>query len=208
MEASKREETTSTKMTRTDIINGLISKHGLKRYLEIGIHTGANFNRVICPYKVSVDPAPEAHATFKMTSDQFFAIESVRPYPFDIIFIDGLHHEDQVSRDMKNAFRELSYDGFIICHDMNPMKEIEQRVPRETKRWNGDSWKALVKLRHENPDVSVVTVDTDEGCAIIRKVGKLYPFRLTRELTFENLQKHRQEWLNLISVDQFKRIYL
>lgn len=195
-------------MNRTDIINSLISKHGLKRYLEIGVHRGANFDRVICPYKVGVDPDPQAHATFKMTSDEFFGMEIQRPYAFDIALIDGLHHEQQVSRDIKNVLQNLTHDGFIICHDMNPMKEIEQRVPRETKRWNGDSWKALVRLRHENQDVSVVTVDTDEGCAIIRKVGKLYPFRLTRDLTFENLQKHRAEWLNLISVEQFMRIYL
>lgn len=196
-------------MTRTDIINGLISKHGLKRYLEIGVHRGANFDRVICEYKVGVDPAPEAKATFQMTSDEFFnKVNEGVHFKFDIIFIDGLHHADQVFKDVNNALDELTDDGFIVCHDCNPLVEIEQRVPRETKRWNGDVWKAIVKLRNENHDLSIVTVDTDEGCAIISRVGKKYPFRLTRELTFENLQKHRVEWLNLISVEHFRKMYL
>lgn len=210
MEAYERQEpkTLSKSMTRTDIINGLISKHGLKRYLEIGVAGGVNFDRVICEWKVSVDPDPKAHATFQMTSDEFFSKRSKTWKPSDIIFIDGLHHADQVLKDINNSLEELTHDGFIVCHDMSPPLEIYQRVPRETRIWNGDCWKALVKLRNERPDLSIVTVDTDEGCAIISRVGKKYPFRLTRELTYENLSKHRDEWLNLVSIEEFRKRYL
>lgn len=195
-------------MTRTELINGLIQKHGFKRYLEIGVNKGANFDRIQCEYKVSVDPDPKCHATFQMTSDEFFdKVARNIHYGFDCIFIDGLHHADQVMKDIVNALFELTPQGFIVCHDMNPQNELFQRVPRETKIWNGDCWKALVKLR-EDPDLSIVTVDTDEGCAVISRHGKKYPFRLTRELTFENLEKHRKEWLNLMSVEEFKKLYL
>ena len=48
-------------MVRTDIINFLIEQHGLKTYLEIGLdNPDANFNKVNCRFKHSVDPFYEA----------------------------------------------------------------------------------------------------------------------------------------------------
>lgn len=204
-------------MTRTQILNGLISKHSLRRYLEIGLSQSVNFDRVICEYKVSVDPDPKCHATYQMTSDEFFrfaefgAVSGDNPgeSKFDIVFIDGLHEAPQVKRDIENTLKLLTHDGFIVVHDCNPKLEIEQRVPRVTRRWLGDVWKTIVRLRHErNQDLSIVTVDTDEGCAIISRHGKKYQFRLTRELTWDNLQHHREDWLNLISIEKFKQKYL
>ena len=59
---------------RTDIINSLIQKFGYTTYLEIGVQNGVNFKRVICKYKVGVDPDPkvELYGVYKMTSDHFF----------------------------------------------------------------------------------------------------------------------------------------
>ena len=63
-------------MTRTDIINSLISKYNFKSYLEIGLGDGQNYNNVVCLHKTNVDPSPECYRTdacHKMTSDEFFS---------------------------------------------------------------------------------------------------------------------------------------
>lgn len=58
---------------RTDLLNHLATKYNLKRYLEIGVQNPIqNFDKIICEYKVSVDPDPNAHASFCKTSDDFF----------------------------------------------------------------------------------------------------------------------------------------
>lgn len=195
-------------MTRTDILNHLIRTRLFTRYLEIGLNKSVNFDRVNCEYKISVDPDPNCKATFCKTSDQYFKIIEKWDVKYDLVFIDGLHHSEQVERDADNSLKHLAPNGLIVCHDCNPVNEIHQRVPRESKHWNGNVWQAIVKLRHErSSELSIVTVDTDEGCAIIGREGKKYPFTLTRELTWENLDKHRKEWLNLISPTEFKKLY-
>ena len=193
-------------MTRTEIINSFIVKRGLRRYLEIGLNKSVNFDAVKADYKISIDPNPACRATFKMTSDAYFALIRNWKVFYDIVFIDGLHHSDQVERDIDNSLLHLSDNGVIICHDCNPTKEIEQRVPRETSRWNGDCWKTIVKMRQRH-NLTVHTVDTDEGCAIIQKEPNHLPLRITRQLTYSNLDAHRQIWLNLITVKQFQEIF-
>ena len=194
-------------MNRTQIINALIEKYNYKSFLELGVNNGVNMRSVIAKDKVGVDPAPtpegEAFTTHKMTSDDYFFTNT---RTFDIIFVDGLHHSEQVYKDIKNALKHLNEGGTIVCHDMSPIQEIHQRVPRETTIWNGDCWKALIQLRTEHNDLEVFTVDTDWGCGVIRK-GKQPKLKVIEPLTYENLEINRKKWLNLISVDEFiKRI--
>lgn len=193
-------------MTRTDILNHLIQTRRFTRYLEIGLNKSVNFGRVQCEYKISVDPDPKCFAAFCMTSDDYFKLIEGLHVEYGIIFIDGLHHDDQVERDVENSLKHLSPGGLIVCHDCNPVSELAQRVPRETKHWNGDVWKAIVKLRQRH-DITIYTVDTDEGCAIIEKKPNHLPLRVTRELTYSNLEAHRQIWLNIISVKEFQRLF-
>ena len=56
--------------TRYDLINAFIKARKYKSFLEIGTADGANFRAVECEKKVNVDP--NAEATFRMTSDDFF----------------------------------------------------------------------------------------------------------------------------------------
>jgi len=192
-------------MNRTALINSLITKIGAKSYLEIGVYDGNNLDQVICQRKTGVDPVKSdwknPEIVLVMNSDEFFRQNEEM---FDIIFIDGLHHADQVERDIKNALMCLNPNGYIICHDMNPMSEQAQAIPYKGGMWNGDCWKAFVKLRRSSEELISVVVDTDEGCGIICK-GDNKAFRLTStdSLTYENLAKNRREWLNLISVHEF-----
>lgn len=194
-------------MNRIDIINSLIKKNNYQTYLEIGCQNDVCFNQIEISSKVGVDP--EKGGNVRMTSDEYFdQWESAKNAGFDIIFIDGLHEADQVHKDIINALECLNENGIIVCHDMNPSSELSQRVPRETKVWNGDCWKAFVKLRSENKDLEMRVVDTDHGCGIIEKgIQKL--ITISKEgIDYLDLEANREEWLNLISVEEFKLLYL
>jgi SAM-dependent methyltransferase len=139
---------------RTDLINRIIKARGYTRYLEIGTQKGVNLVGVQCAYKLGVDIDPRAVADIHMGSDEYFA---THPEKFDIVFIDGLHHADQVQRDICNALNILNPGGIILCHDMLPKNEAGQLVPRQSKTWYGDCWKAFVRLR-ARPDLHMYTI--------------------------------------------------
>lgn len=196
-------------MTRTEIINSLIDKHGYKEYLEIGVNTpsqpGYNWVGVKAMFKCGVDP--NVDTTFRMTSDAFFEETSMM---FDIIFIDGLHIFEQVYRDITNSLNHLNPNGTIVVHDCNPITEITQRRERASDAWHGDVWKAIVKLRMEEIGLTIHTVDTDEGCAIIRRGSQiLLPVSPDEDpYDYSFLERRRVEALNLITPEQFKQILL
>lgn len=196
-------------MSRTDIINFLIKKNNYNTYLEIGVDYGENFNRIDCKFKESVDPANDnyshANPTHKMTSDEYFDKIDGQNIIWDIIFIDGLHHQDQVDRDIMNSLKFLSDNGTIVVHDCNPESEEYQKVPRSSKRWNGDVWKSFVKFRSSS-DYECLTIDTDEGVGIIRK-NKPGGDKFEYDLTYDSLCKNRKNYLGLISINDFLKKY-
>lgn len=213
-------------MDRTQIINYLAKKINAKAYLEIGVRDHSeNFDKINIQDKTGVDPCHEyfdREPTFKLTSDVFFAKNTET---FDIIFIDGLHEAEQVERDILNSLHILNTDGFIVCHDMNPAiyerqllkddpKRLEYSLREEAKGnpeyglWNGDCWKAFIKIRSEREDLCMTTVDTDFGCGIISRGNQRILDVEPVNLHYQNLQKNRKEWLNLISVDEFLNLYI
>lgn len=197
-------------MTRTEIINGFIYKNNYKSYLEIGVNTpsqpGYNWVGVKIDIKHGVDP--NVDTTYRMTSDDFF--ENYITQKYDIIFIDGLHIFEQVYRDIINSLNNLNEGGIIVVHDCNPVTEITQRRVRASDAWHGDVWKAIVKLRIENSDLDICTVNTDEGCGIIKK-GKqdlLFVNDNVNVYDYNFLEENRKIALNLINVDEFIKKYL
>lgn len=202
--------------TRTDLLNHLAEKYNLQRYLEIGVQVPAlNFDKIICNYRVGVDPDPTAAAAFCMTSDEFFKTGFDRLFvntdwetKFDLIFIDGLHTAEQVKKDFENSLKILSPNGFIVLHDCTPLQEEYTIVPRPKPRghWNGDVYKFAATLNDYN-GVKHYTVDIDNGCAVITvrpdcdiyKRGEYdnYP------ATWEDFNENRKELLNLITWDEF-----
>lgn len=214
---------------RTDLLNHLATKYNLKRYLEIGVQSPMqNFDKIICEYKVSVDPDPNAQASFCMTSDEFFELRiieradlvsasisyediggpsqvnlsNVKYQKYDLIFIDGLHTGEQVKKDFENALQILSPNGFIVLHDCNPLKEEHTLVPRPspTGHWNGDVYKFAVNLSNEYS----FTVDIDNGCRVFSmRYSKNEIIALDDHYTWEYFDKNRKHLLNLISWDEF-----
>lgn len=191
-------------MKRFEILNYLIKKYDYKQYLEIGIDTGETWFKINTPYKTGADPKSKIfdRAVHLKTSDDFFA-QNKRM--FDIIFIDGLHEYKQVKKDIENSLKFLLDGGCIVIHDANPKTEQSQKVPREVKNWNGDVWKAITDYR-KNGKLGLITVDTDEGISIITNKIKIKKLNSKSPLTYSNFDKNRVNWLNLVSLDEFKEI--
>lgn len=195
-------------MTRTDIINKLIKKNNYKTYLEIGVNTpsqpGYNWINVDIQLKHGVDP--NVDTTYKVTSDVFF--EKHIPHKYDLIFVDGLHTFDQSYRDIINSLNFLNENGTIVVHDCNPINEISQRPVRESNEWNGDVWKSILKLRLENKDLEIYTVDTDYGCSVIKKGTQELLKPENNMYDYFYFEKNKSKILNLISVNEFNSKYV
>jgi hypothetical protein len=194
-----------SKWKRRNLLNDLISKRNYASYLEIGVATLNNFEKIRCETKVGVDPAKRGRKkpTHLMTSNQFFRKCN---RTFDLVFIDGLHLHEQVEKDILNSLDVLNPGGTIVCHDINPCKEKHQLRTRSSSSaiWNGDCWKAWVKLKRTRSDLRMVVVRMDHGCGLIQRgFQKLLLDDIP--LTWENLQKNRIQWLNLVSIERYQR---
>ena len=213
-------------MNRTDLLNHLAKKYNLNRYLEIGVQVPElNFDKIVCEYKIGVDPDLKANATFCKTSDWFFSLlldddgDDIYNYgyqsifktgpnmintSFDLIFIDGLHTAKQVKKDFENSLKILSPNGFIVLHDCNPEKEEHTIVPRPTKtgHWNGDVYKFAVAFEG-SPHVHTVSIDN--GCMVIQKKDGLKWVGVDFIL-WDYFDQYRKEILNLISWDEFVQL--
>ena len=220
-EAGTRAEL-AKKPKRTEVINFLLSLSAADTsYLEIGVaDPNRNFNLIESKVKYGVDPGvnrPPMPVDFRMTSDEFFLKLSngdllPKGTLFDVIFIDGLHLALQVDKDIRNAWKHLKDDGFIVLHDCNPPTEWHARESfryRHTPAfwfWNGTTWKAFLKWRFE-PSVRSCCIDTDWGVGVLSKrhaigssIEEANPF-----FEFHLLEEDRRRLLNLVDFDTFKK---
>lgn len=196
-------------MKRYEIINHLIQKYNYKTFLEIGSQEQISYNNIIIDEKISVDPDPKAKADYIMTSDDFFKINIKT---FDIIFVDGLHHADFTYRDIINSLKILNTNGTIVVHDVMPYSYESQLIPLEkasknnTVAWNGDVWKAWIKMRIDHKELLMYCINTDHGCGIIQKMENnqfLYDYN-------NGYYKYNREEilkaLNLITCEEFIKL--
>lgn len=154
-------------MTRTDKINYYIERFGLNSYLEIGVETFCNFYYIKAKNKESCDPVLgniNFHLTYQMTSDEMFELLDFDK-KYDAIFIDGLHHYEQVLRDIDNSLKHLNKGGFIFIHDIIPINldEAISRMPYDGG-WNGDVYKIVDVLKD---NFKYYTIDEDHGLLVI-----------------------------------------
>jgi hypothetical protein len=154
---------------RHKIINVLTKN--THKYLEIGIEYGYTFSNTHFLHKVGVDPDPKCDTNiagseiFDCTSDYYFdnisnstnCIENLKQCAFDVVFIDGMHHCENVLRDFNNSINKLTKNGFIFIDDCIPLNYNEQlKIPTKHfyekgilkygEEWTGDVWKFLYHL--------------------------------------------------------------
>lgn len=201
-------------MNRTNIINEIVKKYKFNSYLEIGVRDSReNFNLITTKIKDGVDPEPITPVNFKMTSDEFFK-NHIGNKKYDVVFVDGLHTEEQSYVDVINSINHLNDGGFIVMHDCNPPTEYHIRTYEEYLKtrgqWNGTVFKAFIKLKTELKDWNCFVVDEDFGCGILtkRKLKKQFSLlnMFDKNITWEYFSKNKNNLLNLISYDEFLNI--
>lgn len=156
------------------ILNYLINTFNFKSYLEIGVYTGNNFVNINCENKESCDITNQylkenIDITYLMSSDDMFAQMDVDK-KYDLIFIDGMHSEQNVDRDIINSLKHLNHGGFVCLHDTVVYRESAQveydKYSDRYGEWNGSTWKSITKLQYQN--LEFYTIDNgDYGLTVI-----------------------------------------
>jgi hypothetical protein len=191
----------------TELLNHIAAKIGAVTYVEIGVfNPDHNFNKIKVPTKFGVDPDPNARATFKGTSDEFFKNLKAVHGRVDLYWIDGLHYWEQVRRDIENAWACLEPGGVIALHDTNPPTEVTTCIPRGRQReWCGDTYKAICALSYPGPGPYFFTANFDYGCTVIRKPhgrSQSVAFADIPEVAWSDFNDDRATWINLLPVTQ------
>lgn len=221
-------------------LNQIIQTKGYNSYLEIGVDDpNNNFNHIKVSFKTGVDPYDddtECHAWNKvnkealiskidseasfhrLTSDEYFkSLDKKKAVPiFDLIYIDGLHLEEQVDKDIANALRYVSPHGMIVLDDVPPATAYEEKTPPDPGQpWRGTVWRSFAKLRLENAGNG----KNAHGLYTVKEVfksiilpnrqhtptyrNKLFP---NIELSYQFLKAYENELLNNVSKQQFFEI--
>ena len=189
---------------RWDLIKYLINKYNYIDYLEIGCDQDQLFSKIDIQNKVGVDPV--SGGNLRKTSDEFFEANNKK---FDLVFIDGLHTYEQVKKDIINSLDCLKENGVVLVHDCMPDCMSKQAVPRYRMTWNGDVWKAIVDLRHNN-DLNIYTCEIDQGIGIIKKeknTSILKVDKKIKDLKFKDYYENYNKYLRVININEFKKMF-
>lgn len=167
-----------------DVLAQLHERLRPRTYLEIGIESGATLalarhsDRI-----VGIDPAeyPLQHALppariFREESDAFFARHSreqvLGTRRVDLAFIDGMHRFENALRDFSNTEQWAHAGATIVLHDCVPLTARTATRERATKFWVGDTWKVVLALTRNRPDLRVRTIlAPPSGLVIVRRLN-------------------------------------
>ena len=192
------------KKNRLEIVQNILNLKKYRSYLEIGTFKNDLFNHVKCNVKVGVDPV--SGGNIRKTSDAFFSENNRK---FDLIFIDGLHHYEQVKRDIFNSLKFLNSKGIILLHDCLPRNYYYQAVPRSQINWNGDTWKAFLEIRNQTM-YDTYCCNADEGIGVILKRDNLNPLNTNIEsfqnFNFNKFATNYKKYLNLVEYESLIKI--
>lgn len=193
-----------------DVLNYLVRRLDVHRYLEIGVANGECLRHVQAKEKWGVDPyineggVKSADFFIPKTSVEFFKTFSMPAgFYFDLVFIDGDHRAEVVYEEVHLARQLLSDRGVICLHDCNPYTEEMQQVPYRPGLWTGDVWKAVARLRSEG-EFHVGTVPFDYGTTILIPSSMQSPAMLTAlpcswdRLMWRDLATDRERLLGLL----------
>lgn len=189
----------------SELINTIAAKIGARRYVEIGVcDKSHNFDKINIAQKVGVDPDPGVKTDMAVTSDTFFKAIMALEGRADLVLVDGLHHKDQVRRDILNAWTILNPGGAIVVHDANPPTERTTCVPRGAQReWCGDVYKVITHITWPAAESEFFTVNMDYGCTVIRKRKQGADLVIAEgEITWAEFDANRADLLKLVSTEE------
>jgi hypothetical protein len=184
----------ATRLTRPDVMNGILSLFNEPRYLEVGVNEGVTFFGVEASQKVAVDPKflfdveaarreQENSRFHEIPSDSFFGRTVDSDARFHVIFLDGLHTFEQTLRDFCNAIAFLTDDGIIVVDDVLPnsyhaslpdpvlSRKLRDRFTPGNKdgSWMGDVYRLVFFIETFFQQFSYATVQENHGQLVVWK---------------------------------------
>lgn len=176
-----------TQLNRYEFLTALHKLVGTRTYLEIGVQTGASLQCATSSPNIKkiigVDPElgnlqydPEGSILIETTSDEFFDTfgladgKTQADSDIDVVFIDGLHHSDQVWKDLAHAVQLGHPKTLYVLDDVLPRNDAEASRDMIPGDWTGDVWKVLDLIGYfADTDEHLITlVDTfPTGIAVI-----------------------------------------
>lgn len=139
-----------------------------RAYLEIGVRNGRSLQLATGP-ALGVDPDPDVTVELpptagivRMTSDDFFELETIRLQQLapDFVFIDGMHLFEFALRDFMHVERLLGPDTVVVIDDVFPNHPSQALRARSTRVWTGDVWRLMDTLQKQRPDLAICALDT------------------------------------------------
>ena len=178
-------------------------------YLEIGVSTGATFQRIQSERKVAVDPRflfetsnikaePGSSIEFhEVRSDDYFGRIVSNFEGFDVVYLDGLHTFEQTLRDLVNCIRYSKPEAIIVIDDVSPNSYhaslpdqstsivIRKHLKQLDPSWMGDVYKLVFFIETFFQQYSYATISDNHGQLVLwpeRRLASSIPHR-----TVENI---------------------
>jgi hypothetical protein len=112
---------------------------------------------------------------------------------YDVILIDSWHTHQSALEDLDGAWMLLRPGGFIVVPDCNPATEDLASPDDRAGDWCGETYRAYLDFLAFRRDVAFSTVDTANGCGVIRKLGAGTGVR-------DNSPERLNLWLNWLAL--------
>jgi GT2 family glycosyltransferase len=182
-------------MHKYEILPLLHEVYNPQLYFEIGVDKGESLRIAKCE-AVGVDPHPDIGGNVnkaevhRLDSDVFFERKLLKGRKPDLVFIDGLHHFDQVIKDFVNVEKTCKKDTVVVIDDILPAHEGQ--TPREwlPGSWTGDVWKIIPILKEHRPDLKIVLLDSSPtGLMLVTNLDA------TNNVLTENYDEIRTKWI-------------
>ncbi|MBN8936640.1 MAG: hypothetical protein J0I13_10240 [Rhizobiales bacterium] len=173
----------SPALGKMDIVHRLMDRFGYSRYLEIATSTTGLYHHEIKRGRLAVcrrllynlppdfsDGQPIDYACAGLDISPALTAIAAEGVRFDIMLVDPYHGYEQSYRDIAEAFTMLEPGGALVVHDCLPPDESLARPEFTPGSWCGVTYKAYLDFVLGRADLRYLTVDTDYGCGVVRKV--------------------------------------
>lgn len=178
------------RISRPDVVQGILDLYDRPAYLEVGVNAGETFHALRARHKVAVDPTflfdvdaarradPDADY-HEVPSDEYFGSIIAPGTFFDVIYLDGLHTFEQTLRDLVNALDHLTPKGVVVIDDVRPPSylaslpdranyfEVRNVVRVTDKSWMGDVYRLVWFIDTFFQGLTYRTVANNHGQSVV-----------------------------------------
>jgi hypothetical protein len=218
-----------------DLINELARIHGYRSILEISTaHSGHTYNKRdrtrfdVCrrlSYLTPDDWTDGEPVDYRCSDhDTSDCVRQIRAegLRFDIVFVDACHEYECSSRDIQDALDLVNDNGVVVLHDCLPDSQANCPPFRGDLvwRWLGVTYKAYLDVLIARNDLWYCTVETDEGCGVIRSSQESRQYKRAingdeacfsawrnvgdnYDAAFQIYEESRNSLMNVVTVNKF-----